>query len=85
MRHNHLFISHKKNSLVAVFLFNILISENVRSFIALVVAVIAIIVLFHIAYRDVYEYFTWWPFSMITKSPRDNDDDVLSPDDSNLI
>ena len=35
-----------------------------------------------IAYYDVIDEYGIWPFSRKTKSPRD-DDDVLSPDDSN--
>ena len=55
------------------------ISEDVRSFIALVVAVIATSVLFHIAYHDVIDEYGIWPFVKKTKSPRD-DDNALSPD-----
>ena len=73
------------------------ISENGRSFIVIVVLGIVTSVLFHIAYHDAYKYFTWWPFSMLNTSPRDDDDaddddadadddaddDTLSPDDNN--
>ena len=58
------------------------VSENVRSFIVFTIAVIVTSVCAIIAYHDVYEYFTWWPFNNKPKSPRD-DDDAISPDDSN--